>query len=288
MMRKAAPIAMAFTLAAIVSGAAAAPANTKQPAPAKENCETLRTVPYDAAVITPIRARRGFVTQVVLGPGETIIDKRGGDSDGWEVGDIPGSAMLSIKPRLSANNSNLIVTTNQRVYVMSLEVVPTQTTCGNWQLVFKIPAPPAVAVIKETPQMAAAREAAAMKKAMKAVPEPRNWNYSMQALPGSDDITPNEVYDDGRFTFVRFSGNRELPAIFRVSSDGEEVIVDRHMQGRDVMVIHEIARRFVLRLDKQAIGLWNDSFDAEGVPPVAGTVSDRVQRITNGREFGDE
>lgn len=251
-------------------------------------CETIRAVPFNSDQITTLRARRGFVTQLVLGAGEIIVDKRGGDVEGWDVSDVVGSPMLSIKPRSTAYNSNLIVTTNQRVYVIALEVVPNKTACSDWQLSFKIPAPPVLAVIKETPQMVAAREAAAVKRAMKDIPGARNWNYSMQALPGSEDITPNEVYDDGRFTYMRFSGNRELPSIFRISSDGEEVIVDRHMQGRDVVVIHEMSRRFVLRLDRQAVGLWNDSFDSEGVPPIRGTVSQKVQRITNGREFGDE
>lgn len=273
------PISIASALL-IATAAQGAP---QVPAPA---CETIRSVPFDPSAITVLRARRGFVTQVVLGAGEIIVDKRGGDVDGWDVSDVTGSPMLSVKPRSTAFNSNLIVTTNQRVYVIALEVV--KATCSDWQLSFKVPVPPALAIIKESPQMIAAREAAAVKKALKDVPVPRNWNYSMQALPGSADITPSEVYDDGRFTYLRFSGNRELPSIFRISSDGEEVIVDRHMQSREVVVVHEMARRFVLRLDKQTVGLWNDSFDSEGVPPARGTVSHTVQRITNGREFGDE
>ena len=60
------------------------------------------------------------------------------------------------------------------------------------------------------------------------------------------------------------------------------------MEGRDVVVIHEVSRRWVLRLDKQTVGLWNDNFNPEGVPPIAGTVSGKVQRITNGQAYGDE
>lgn len=274
---------VAITAAACMLATPAA--QSAPPAATASACETIRSVQFDPSNITVLRARRGFVTHVVLGAGETIVDKRGGDVDGWDVSDV-ASSMLSVKPRSTAFNSNLIVTTNQRVYVIALEVV--KSTCSDWQLSFKIPAPPALAVIKESPQVIAARETAAVKKALKEVPAPRNWSYSMQALPGSADITPSEVYDDGRFTYMRFGGNGELPSIFRISSDGEEVIVDRHMQGREVVVIHEMGRRFVLRLDKQAVGIWNDSFDSEGVPPVRGTVSQTVQRITNGREFGDE
>ena len=66
------------------------------------------------------------------------------------------------------------------------------------------------------------------------------------------------------------------------------MITDRHMQGRDIIVAHEVARRWVLRLNKQTVGIWNDAFDPVGVPPVAGTTSEKVERITNGKEYGDE
>ena len=284
-------IALIYCFASVITLNALYAILNKASAAPQDACETLKVVSYDANTVTPVRAKRGFATQIILGPGETILDKRGGDSDGWEVASLPGSnlAILTIKPRSMAEHSNLIVTTTQRIYVMSLLVEPDNSRCkGVWQLVFSIPPPPAVAVIRETPEQAAAKRVAKLKDALKAVPEITNTSYSMQVLPGSEDITPNEVYDDGRFTFIRFSGNRELPSVFRISSDGEEVIPDRHMKTRDVMVIHEVARRWVLRLDKQVIGIWNDAFDPEGVPPVAGTISEKVQRLTNGQEFGDE
>lgn len=259
------------------------------PVAAQEACETLQKVTFNAGTITPVRAKRGFVTQIVLGAGETIIDKRGGDTDGWEVSSVQGQPILTVKPRSNANPSNLIITTDRRAYVMSLYVLPDNSRCnGTWQIIYSIPQPPAIAIVRETPEQIAAKRKATLKEALKSVPENKNWSYSMEALTGSDDIVPNEIYDDGRFTFMRFSGNRELPSIFRVTPDNEEVIVDRHMEGRDLVVIHEVARRWVLRLDKQTIGIWNDNFDLDGIPPVAGTVSDKVQRITNGLEYGDE
>ena len=52
----------------------------------------------------------------------------------------------------------------------------------------------------------------------------------------------------------------------------------RHMEA-DVIVVHEVARRFVLRLGDEVVGLWNDAFDVDGVPPADGTTVTGVKRV---------
>ena len=88
---------------------------------------------------------------------------------------------------------------------------------------------------------------------------------------------PSLVFDDGRFTYFQFPGNREVPSIFVISADGEEGRVNYHMDG-DLAVVQRTSRRFVLRLGKAVVGVWNDAFDAEGVPPRAGTTSEQLRR----------
>jgi type IV secretion system protein VirB9 len=46
----------------------------------------------------------------------------------------------------------------------------------------------------------------------------------------------------------------------------------------DLAVVQRTSRRFVLRLGKAVVGVWNDAFDAEGVPPRAGTTSEQLRR----------
>ena len=99
----------------------------------------------------------------------------------------------------------------------------------------------------------------------------------MQVLSGAEDIVPSLVFDDGRFTYFQFPGNREVPSIFVISPDGEEGRVNYHM-AEDLAVVQRMSRRFVLRLGKAVIGVWNDAFDPEGVPPRTGTTSERVTR----------
>ena len=52
-----------------------------------------------------------------------------------------------------------------------------------------------------------------------------------------------------------------------------------HMEG-DVVVLHEIARQWVMRYGSQVIAIYNEAFDSEGIPPVNGTLIPGVARIT--------
>ena len=118
-------------------------------------------------------------------------------------------------------------------------------------------------------------------------PKPRNWRYSLQALPGPSDIVPSLVFDDGRFTYFRVPSNRELPTIFFVSPTGEEARINFHMDATDsdLAVVERLGRRFVLRLGSAAVGIWNEGFDSIGVPVRDGTTVDGVARdIRAGRQ----
>jgi len=59
------------------------------------------------------------------------------------------------------------------------------------------------------------------------------------------------------------------------------------MEG-DLAVVQRMGRRFVLRLGRGAVGVWNDGFDAEGIPPVAGTTVDGVDRALRVDATGSE
>lgn len=243
-----------------------------------------REVEYRPGVVYRITAKRGYATQVVLASGDEIVDKIGGDVDGWDVAGVPGEDVLYLKPRKAAHNSNLIVRTRRRSYVLSLFMLPDQSkSLGDWMVKFNVPVQPMI--LTESPEEADERERKQIRGEIASSGtevEGRNWKYSMQLLPGSEDIVPSEVWDDGRFTFIRIPGNREMPGVFKLTSDGEESVVDRHIDGRDLIVVREVARRWVLRLGRQAVGLWNDAFDANGNASVYGVTSPNVRRVVKG------
>jgi type IV secretion system protein VirB9 len=104
---------------------------------------------------------------------------------------------------------------------------------------------------------------------------PINWNYY---ACGEREIRPFEVYDDGRFTFMRFPGAQEIPAIFMINTDGSESIVNGAMQG-DRYVVQLVARQLVLRKGQSVACLENRSFNRYGITTPSGTASPDVERV---------
>jgi type IV secretion system protein VirB9 len=72
-----------------------------------------------------------------------------------------------------------------------------------------------------------------------------NFNYKIK---GTKSIRPTHVFDDGLFTFFEFAdpNHRDLPAIFWISSDGLESLVNFRIEGRYV-VVERLSDEFVLR-----------------------------------------
>ena len=113
---------------------------------------------------------------------------------------------------------------------------------------------------------------------IKAAPEVVNAEYSIAEGKGSADIVPTLIFDDGRFTYLRFPNNREVPAVFHVLDDGSETVVNTRMEG-DLLVVDRVSRRLMLRSGSAVIGVWNDAFDLDGIPPAQGTTVNGVARV---------
>ncbi|MFL9989181.1 TrbG/VirB9 family P-type conjugative transfer protein, partial [Paraburkholderia sediminicola] len=180
-----------------------------------------------------------------------------------------------LKPQLAAHDSNLEIRTDRRSYSFDLVVLPLKARFGNhdemYRVTFNYPDEMKAQAHAET-----AAEIVAQRLAQ--TPVVRSSRYSMQVMPHSDDISPTAAWDDGRFTYIRIPDNRRIPAIFRVADDGTESAVDRHMED-DTIVVHEVAKRFVLRLGDEVVGIWNDAYDTDGVPPHDGTTVMGVKRV---------
>lgn len=242
--------------------------------PGSASDSRIRSVIYDQDEVVRLYLQRGFSTHIVLDKNEQIITAAPGDSENWIVVARKGDHDVYIKPKVSASTSNLNITTNKRSYAFDLMLLPNKASVADANKMYL------VRFVYPDQQAAASRahtDKAAMEQRMSEKAAPRNFNYSMQALPGSDEITPNRVYDDGRFTYITIPNNREIPVVFKVSADDSESLTNYHMecsdpakQCSDTIVVHEVAKRFVMRLSKQVIGLWNDSYDPDGVPPTNG------------------
>jgi len=235
-----------------------------------------------------ILTKRGFVTQIDFGRGESIESLGGsstaaaltGDSDGWIVVGRRGDRHLYLKPKAEAHPSNLLVVTNRYNYAFDLKILPDESrSSGMWRLSFTYPNEGLSSAEVRANQVASALATPSTN---------RNLKYRVETIRGNGDILPKTVWDDGRFTYLAMGNNREIPAAFKVDGTGAESMVNLHTEGQ-TLVIHEVARQFLLRLDKQEIGIWNEAFDPDGLPNRTGTLSDSVIRevvqpeITGGR-----
>ena len=262
----------------------------------------LREVVYDPNAVVTVAVKRGVVTLIVFGADESIAEVASGlgadcskADAAWCVATQPGSRTLFVKPKSAANAANnLAVVTDRRVHNLRFVVLadadpkppvyrltikpPVERTAsrGVDRHQLQLPAPPTLAVMPLTPppeQMVAER--------LKAKPRVLNAEYSLAEGRDSQEIVPSLVFDDGRFTYLRFPGNRAVPAVFHVLGDGSETLVNARMED-DTLVIDRVSRRLMLRAGSAVVGIWNEAFDQEGVPPGGGTTVPGVQRALKG------
>lgn len=242
----------------------------------------VRQVIYRADEVVRVEAQRGFATHIALDSHEQIQVVAPGDRDGWQVIANKGDHDVYLKPQLAAHDSNLEIRTDRRSYSFDLVVLPLGSKFGNDRVMYRVTF---VYPDELERQAHTDSDAGLVARRLAQPPVVRNARYSMQVMRDSDDIAPTAAWDDGRFTYLRIPNNRRMPAIFRVADDDTESVVDKHVEG-DTIVVHEVAKRFVLRLGNEVVGIWNDAYDMDGVVPHDGTTVSGVKRVL--RSHGDE
>ncbi len=259
----------------------------------------LREVIYDAKAVVTVPVKRGVVTLVVLDADEAITEVAaglGGDcakaESAWCIAAQPGGRNLFVKPKSTASAANTVaVVTDRRLHSLRFVLLADgDPKAPVYRLVIKsAPArslPPRVALRDDAllqalsalpPAPPPPNPQQVIAERLQAKPQVLNTSYSIAEGKASEDIVPALVFDDGRFTYLRFPGNREVPAVFHVLGDGSETLLNARMED-DLLVVDRVSRRLMLRAGSAVVGVWNDAFDLDGVPPGGGTTVPGVQR----------
>jgi type IV secretion system protein VirB9 len=259
-----------------------ASATTTEP----ERDPRIKTYVYSPYTVYRVDAYPGIATHIVFAPGETVIDHGTGFSKAWEMvaNGKGGSGNYYLKPKEEAADSNLFITTNKRDY--SFELILHK----DWRkkMSDNLPFDPKMTfrIMFEYPQDEADRiiaisEEKTIKDRLRNPPKAANWNYAMQLGDNSEEIAPKMAFDDGRFTYLRFPNNREIPAVYQVAPDKSESIINIHVID-DIVVIQRVGREFVLRLGDAVIGLYNESYDPDGNAPQNGMTVPGLKRVIKG------
>ena len=242
----------------------------------------VREVEYDASQVTLVATQRLISTQVEFSPEETIVTAGIGN---------PSYNMVAKLNYLFVKPTEMHPPTNVNVV--------TQLPDGRrrtYQLVFGITPPgdrrePPFFLVRfrysADVQSRRAAEAAVRadvqrgKEADRVLARdasfgPRNYAFSIQ---GEEDFEPIEVYDNGKVTTFRFKGATELPAIYLGFDDGKDELVPRSIDG-ELVTVHAVAKKFVLRRGDLVTCVFNERFVPEGIEPGTKTTSPNVVRLT--------
>lgn len=242
----------AALLAGVMLSALTAPVSALQHPQAGSRDSRVRTVVYDPSNVVKVNGVIRASTQVLFAEGEEIAHVAIGDAVSWEI--APAGNILFLKPRERHPATNLQVVTTRRdgrkrSYQFELSIDEGSLAESYFVVRFSYPEDEAEVRRAEASLRRSAAEAGAVDQtfALSDATGPRNWRYSAQ---GAAALEPDGVYDDGRETYLRFEGNREIPAVYLVASDGTESLVPKDVRG-ELVVVHAIGRELRLRQGSQ-------------------------------------
>lgn len=95
---------------------------------------------------------------------------------------------------------------------------------------------------------------------------------------GNQNLAPSAMWDNGRFTYLKFSDGRDVPTIYRVETDGTETLLNTHREN-DTTVIHEVNKKIVLRLGQAVLLIENRGFNPQGTFNHTGTDDNQSVRL---------
>ena len=225
-----------------------APPAAAQRAELTQVAPNIRYIIYNPDAIVRLTGHSGYQIMVEFGPGEKIETVGIGDSSGWQVTPNGPGTVVFLKPVGIPHTTNLSIITNQRRYNLEL-VAKSGLKAPQSQIIYSVrflyPQKPV--------------EVAAAAAPLIATP-PEQWNraYSYDGAKGN---VPEQVFDDGKATYFRFAAGASAPAIFSITPDSGESIVNFAVRG-PYTVVEQIAPQFVLRQGKEVTIIFNDAYAA--------------------------
>jgi len=179
------------------------------------------------------------VTALTLSPGERVTDLAAGDTVRWKIGttsagdDAGARAIVLVKPLERGLETNLVLTTSQRIYLMQLR----SGGPGGFN-----------AAVAWTPPPQEARSAAPSAPVEAGAVLPigaLDARFSIRAPRRRPAWTPLAVMTDGVRTYLAFPpqlGQGEAPALFAIGADGGRRMVNYRQAGA-LYIVDQVLER---------------------------------------------
>jgi type IV secretion system protein VirB9 len=236
----------------------------------------VRVVAYDPNDVVKLQGYVGYQIHLQWAEGEEFVSLGSGDAGGFDIGSEKNH--FFIKPRQERVGTNLTVLTNRRAYEFDYSVA--KAPVGAMALRNMV-----YSVHFVYPQDDARRDATELARQK----TERRFNKAASERPHNDDywfcgspsLKPISAYDDGVHTHLRFASRGDFPAIFIRNEDDSESLINFNVD-RDDVVLHRVARRFVLRRGQLVGCVTNHAFEGGGQRLDNNTVVSDVERQTKG------
>lgn len=191
----------------------------------------LQTIDYDPDQIVQLEGAPGYQLMVELSPDEQVLNVAVGDAGAWQVSVNHAGNHLFIKPTQAGVPTNMTVITTVRVYNFELYPLPAPTHDMAYNIRFHYPAPETESPKSEYVDVSPLRRA-----------------MSRYRISGDRMIRPDSISDDGTHTYISWSRDKAIPAVYAISERGEEMLVSGWMRD-DAYVIDGIVHRLSFRID---------------------------------------
>jgi type IV secretion system protein VirB9 len=234
----------------------------------------VRTALFRADEVYRLHGYVGYQIDLEFEVGESFVGLGAGDIEALSF--VGQGNHLFLKPKAARVATNLTVLTNRREYQFDYTAVPSRPAADDASVIYAL----RFTYAPDLARQASEAESEELERRLReaANERPRNVDYW---YCGDRSLKPEAASDDGVHTRLRFPARAELPAIFVRNDDDSESLLNFSMDDGDV-VIHRIARRFILRRGKLTGCVLNQQFGGGGVRLDSGTVTPGVQRKTRG------
>jgi P-type conjugative transfer protein TrbG len=201
-----------------------------------------------AAVTSP-----GYVTTIALAAGERLITAAAGDTTRWVVQSVESGSgptaqtLLLVKPRRAGLQTNLLITTDQRIY--TLDLTSTEGSVYHTMIAWNYPFGDAVMIRNQVADEQAQASAVIARGIDLST---ANFNYLIlrQRHAATPPWCPLRAFDDGKKTFIQFPPKvavTEAPPLFVMGRHGDAQLVNYRVNG-DWYIVDRLFDKAELRL----------------------------------------
>lgn len=231
--------------------------------PSTASAQAVQEYEYQSDRIYPVRAGLGLTTQIELSPNEKVLDYSTGFSNGWEL--TRRDNVFYLKPKNVDVDTNMVIRTATNSYIFELKVVST-----DWETLEQAKREGVqYKIVFRYPNDTSFTEGAEVEKKVDDVQlnttleKTRVYNYNYDYATRNRKaawLVPVNVYDDGRFTYIRMGDMKNIPTgnfpsvYARDKARGEDFVINSTVEN-NMIIVHGTYPFLTVRHGKNVVGL---------------------------------